>query len=427
MMARRYTAQEIVNELLDVVDEDDSEDDFEGYVTEEESGSSDSEVDDSENSDSEGDYSEGGRDGSGAGEDGREWSGAGEDGREWSGAGEGGIGGGRDAEGGRDGSDAGEGGIGGGRDGSDAGEGGIGGGRDGSDAGEGGIGGGRDGNDAGEGGIGGGSGTGGGSGAGEGGSGAGEGGSGAGEGGSGAGEGGSGAGEGGSGAGEGGSGAGEGRRGSIPVFRGQPGCVVDMANKEPIDFFSLMVPESLLQTICEQTILYSQQYVTSNDISRRSRVQQWLRHEHDVKELKKFLACIIVMGVINYPAMEDWWCTSWPYATRSISSIMSRDRFSLFLRFLHLNDNTQYIPKGQPGHDPLFKVRPFLDPLLSNFKSNYSAHREISIDEQMIGFKGRLHFIQYLPKKPTRWGMKAFVLADSHDGYVLKWKLYTGK
>ena len=406
MMARRYTAQEIVNELLDVVDEDDSEDDFEGYVTEEESGSSDSEVDDSENSDSEGDYSEGGRDGSGAGEDGREWSGAGEDGREWSGAGEGGIGGGRDAEGGRDGSDAGEGGIGGGRDGSDAGEGGIGGGRDGSDAGEGGIGGG--------------SGTGGGSGAGEGGSGAGEGGSGAGEGGS-------GAGEGGSGAGEGGSGAGEGRRGSIPVFRGQPGCVVDMANKEPIDFFSLMVPESLLQTICEQTILYSQQYVTSNDISRRSRVQQWLRHEHDVKELKKFLACIIVMGVINYPAMEDWWCTSWPYATRSISSIMSRDRFSLFLRFLHLNDNTQYIPKGQPGHDPLFKVRPFLDPLLSNFKSNYSAHREISIDEQMIGFKGRLHFIQYLPKKPTRWGMKAFVLADSHDGYVLKWKLYTGK
>ena len=420
MMARRYTAQEIVNELLDVVDEDDSEDDFEGYVTEEESGSSDSEVDDSENSDSEGDYSEGGRDGSGAGEDGREWSGAGEDGREWSGAGEGGIGGGRDAEGGRDGSDAGEGGIGGGRDGSDAGEGGIGGGRDGSDAGEGGIGGGRDGSDAGEGGIGGGSGTGGGSGAGEGGSGAGEGGSGAGEGGS-------GAGEGGSGAGEGGSGTGEGRRGSIPVFRGQPGCVVDMANKEPIDFFSLMVPESLLQTICEQTILYSQQYVTSNDISRRSRVQQWLRHEHDVKELKKFLACIIVMGVINYPAMEDWWCTSWPYATRSISSIMSRDRFSLFLRFLHLNDNTQYIPKGQPGHDPLFKVRPFLDPLLSNFKSNYSAHREISIDEQMIGFKGRLHFIQYLPKKPTRWGMKAFVLADSHDGYVLKWKLYTGK
>ena len=391
MMARRYTAQEIVNELLDVVDEDDSEDDFEGYVTEEESGSSDSEVDDSENSDSEGDYSEGGREWSGAGEDGREWSGAGEGGREWSGAGEGGIGGGRD------GSDAGEGGIGGAE-------------------------GGRDGSDAGEGGIGGGSGTGGGRGAGEGGSGAGEGGSGAGEGGS-------GAGEGGSGAGEGGSGAGEGRHGSIPVFRGQPGCVVDMTNKEPIDFFSLMVPESLLQTICEQTLLYSQQYVTSNDISRRSRVrvQQWLRHEHDVKELKKFLACIIVMGVINYPAMEDWWCTSWPYATRSISSIMSRDRFSLFLRFLHLNDNTQYIPKGQPGHDPLFKVRPFLDPLLSNFRSNYSAHREISVDEQMIGFKGRLHFIQYLPKKPTRWGMKAFVLADSHDGYVLKWKLYTGK
>ncbi|CAI8040221.1 PiggyBac transposable element-derived protein 4 [Geodia barretti] len=45
----------------------------------------------------------------------------------------------------------------------------------------------------------------------------------------------------------------------------------------------------------------------------------------------------------------------------------------------------------------------------------------------MIGFKGRLVFIQYLPKKPTKWGMKAYVLADSSTGYVWAWMLYTGK
>ena len=36
----------------------------------------------------------------------------------------------------------------------------------------------------------------------------------------------------------------------------------------------------------------------------------------------------------------------------------------------------------------------------------------------MIGFKGRLSFIQYMPKNPTKWGMKAFVLADSKSGYT---------
>ena len=87
----------------------------------------------------------------------------------------------------------------------------------------------------------------------------------------------------------------------------------------------------------------------------------------------------------------------------------------------------KYVKKGQPGHDPLFKVRPFLDPLIRNFQEAYHPSRELSIDESMIGFKGRLSFIQYLPKKKTtKWGMKAFVLADSKNGYTYNWRLYTG-
>ena len=97
------------------------------------------------------------------------------------------------------------------------------------------------------------------------------------------------------------------------------------------------------------------------------------------------------------------------------------------MKFLHLNDNTKYVPKGQPGHDALFKLRPFLESLLANFRRLYTPGRELSIDEQMISFKGRLSFLQYMPKKPTKWGMKAFVLADSNTGYVYNWKLYTGK
>ena len=48
------------------------------------------------------------------------------------------------------------------------------------------------------------------------------------------------------------------------------------------------------------------------------------------------------------------------------------------------------------------------------------------MDESMIAFKGRLGFVQYLPKKPIKWGLKAFVLADGVTGYVCNWRLYTG-
>ena len=65
--------------------------------------------------------------------------------------------------------------------------------------------------------------------------------------------------------------------------------------------------------------------------------------------------------------------------------------------------------------------------MLKNFQKAYNPSRELSVDESMIGFKGRLSFIQYLPKKPTKWGMKAFVLADSKNRYTYNWRLYTGE
>ena len=58
---------------------------------------------------------------------------------------------------------------------------------------------------------------------------------------------------------------------------------------------------------------------------------------------------------------------------------------------------------------------------------SYIPNQYISIDESMISFKGRLSFLQYLPKKPHKWGMKAWVLADAQTGYTWAWKLYTGK
>ena len=106
---------------------------------------------------------------------------------------------------------------------------------------------------------------------------------------------------------------------------------------------------------------------------------------------------------------------------------MSSRRFELILRFLHLNDSEAQPSRGQPGFSKLYKLQPFLDLLLPSFKNLYIPSQNLSIDESMISFKGRLSFLQYLPKKPHKWGLKAWVLADSLNGYTWAWKLYTGK
>ena len=45
----------------------------------------------------------------------------------------------------------------------------------------------------------------------------------------------------------------------------------------------------------------------------------------------------------------------------------------------------------------------------------------------MIGFKGRVSFIQYCPLKRTKLGLKAFVFADSETGYICNILPYTGQ
>lgn len=122
-----------------------------------------------------------------------------------------------------------------------------------------------------------------------------------------------------------------------------------------------------------------------------------------------------------------YWSRKWPFASDNFSSIMSSRRFELILKFLHFNDSSTQPSKGQTGYDKLYKIRPLLNILLANFKNAYQPYQNISIDESMISYKGRLSFIQYLPKKPHKWGLKAWVLADSRNGYTWGWQLYTGK
>ena len=128
--------------------------------------------------------------------------------------------------------------------------------------------------------------------------------------------------------------------------------------------------DDILENIVTQTCLYADQYIASHTIGPRSRVKQWPRKPLTIDELRRFFALVIVMGLVSYPSLEDYWKTSWPFATSTFCSVMSRDRFTLLLRFLHLNDSTGYIRKGEPGYDAIYKIRPFLTPLLQNFKSH---------------------------------------------------------
>src|ERR1044072_5629615 len=53
--------------------------------------------------------------------------------------------------------------------------------------------------------------------------------------------------------------------------------------------------------------------------------------------------------------------------------------------------------------------------------------RDIAIDESTMGFKGRISFKKYNPQKPTKWGLRVYVLADSSTSYIRVFQPYYGK
>ena len=140
----------------------------------------------------------------------------------------------------------------------------------------------------------------------------------------------------------GGSAGGDGNGSSssgIPRYLHQRGCTTDMSNRRPVDFFHLFVTDGMLEEIVTETNLYAQQYLDTHDLLPTSRLQQWKSAQHDIVELKKYLALVIGMGIVNLPRVEDAWVTTWPFTSSAFSGIMSRNRFSLVMRFLHLNDS----------------------------------------------------------------------------------------
>jgi hypothetical protein len=101
---------------------------------------------------------------------------------------------------------------------------------------------------------------------------------------------------------------------------------------------------------------------------------------------------------------------------------MTRDRFDLIWRFLHLQNNAELNPE-----DPLRKLRFFIDFLNKKFKEVYVPQDSVTVDESMVKFKGRLSFRQYLPAKPIKWGIKVWSLCESLTGYMVCFQVYTGK
>ena len=208
----------------------------------------------------------------------------------------------------------------------------------------------------------------------------------------------------------------------VNPFQEETGPVIILsADKKEVDFFHQFFPEEMYQQIADETNRYAakQQQI-------RDHIDP-LWYNTSAAEIRVYIGCLIAMSVVDLQSLKMYWSKQWLFRIPSFASIFTCHRFDKLCQYFHINNTENNPPKGDPNHDQLCLVRPLHDCVLHNCLTVYKPNRENSIDEAMIAFKGRISFKQYLPAKPTRFGIKVWERADSHNGYVCEFQVYTGK
>ncbi|XP_067684316.1 piggyBac transposable element-derived protein 4-like [Haliotis asinina] len=164
-----------------------------------------------------------------------------------------------------------------------------------------------------------------------------------------------------------------------------PGSTADInPSMREIDFLKLFFTDDIIDIVVSQTNLYAQ--------------QQQARHGRD----------------------ENWV----PVTKEEFRAWLG---IRVFVSYRHVADSSTNVGHGQGGLEKLHKIRPVLETVRDMCRSQYNPHQNISIAEAMVAFRGRLAFRQYLPAKPTKYGIKVWMRADPEKGYVSDFQVYTGK
>lgn len=208
-------------------------------------------------------------------------------------------------------------------------------------------------------------------------------------------------------------------------FTGDPGIKVFVSDSgDPLEFFQLFFDDEILDFIVQETNRYAEDFFGSTDLTPSSRALNW--KDTDRREIKKFLAILLLQGMVQKPVERWFWSKRPILSTPIFGQIMTEKRYSLLMKFLHFENNEAFNSSTHPNAK-LRKIYDLQNRLVSRFKTVYVPERNISIDESLMAYKGQLGWKQYIPSKRARFGIKFYQLCESQTGYVWNSTVYTGK
>lgn len=104
---------------------------------------------------------------------------------------------------------------------------------------------------------------------------------------------------------------------------------------------------------------------------------------------------------------------------------LPKNRIELFLSHVTFDNKIDRVERQKT--DKMAAIRDIWEMFQYNLLMWYIPGINLTVDEQLYGYRGYSPGRSYMPAKPVKYGIKIFWINDSTNGYALKGILYTGK
>ena len=190
-----------------------------------------------------------------------------------------------------------------------------------------------------------------------------------------------------------------------------------------VEFFRLYLTPQMVSTIVTHTNTYALLKVGSKSYSGEYVNYDGSWNKTTVEEIYKYIALLIYFSMVRVGGdVAKYWSSKSMYHGLWARKILSRGRYKAISAFLHVVD-----PSNESSGDKLRKVDELLESFKSRCKLLYQPTQKLAVDERMVKSKHESGIRQSMKDKPTKWGVKLWVLADSANGYTVDFNVYIGK
>lgn len=206
---------------------------------------------------------------------------------------------------------------------------------------------------------------------------------------------------------------------SIPLRDSIPHQELRMKQQTPFSLFQLFFCSSLLQIMAKHTNIKAN--------LERSKATHHQRPWKDTTstEIGAFIGILLYMGISSLPRTRDFWNHDLNRPIHlMIINCMNCQRWAQIKRYLKISNPIEDEKIDTRGPDWWKKLDPLVTEFRSASKRYWTPGSHVSVDEQLVGFRGRCAHTMQLACKAAGVGFKLYSICQ--DNYLIDF-LFTSK